>query len=156
MAGETVITVVGNLTDDPEVRSTAHGPVAHFTVASTPRVFNRETGGWQDADTLFLHCSAWRKLAEHAAASLRRGTRVIAQGRVRQRTYQTQEGERRTVIECEVDEIGPSLRYATAKVDKVSPQAGTRGARRKASPSADDPFAPDEGGGVFEEDGDPF
>jgi single-strand DNA-binding protein len=161
MIDATVITVVGNLTDDPELHLTANGPVTHFTVASTPRTFNRETGGWQDADTLFLRCSAWRKLAEHAAASLQRGTRVIARGRVRQRTYETKEGERRTMIECEVDEVGPSLRYATAKVSKVPYATAVGGARRDTSPSTGDPstgdpFAQDDGRRVFEESSDPF
>lgn len=121
MVGETVVTVVGNLTDDPETRITPSGDVVtHFTVASTPRTFDRQSNEWKDADTLFLRCSAWRQMAEHAAQSLARGTRVIVQGRLHQRAYETREGEKRTVIELEVAEIGPSLRYATATVNKTS------------------------------------
>ena len=128
MAGETVITVVGNLTDDPELRFTPSGAaVANFTVASTPRTFDRQTNEWKDGDALFLRCSIWRQAAENVAESLQRGTRVVVQGRLRQRSYETKEGEKRTVIELEVDEIGPSLRYATAKVNKTSRGAGGGG-----------------------------
>ena len=117
MAGETVITVIGNLTADPELRFTPSGAaVANFTIASTPRVFDKQTSEWQPGDALFIRCNAWRHLAEHAADSLKRGCRVIASGRLRQRSFETSNGERRTVIELEVDEIGPSLRFATAKV----------------------------------------
>ncbi|MFJ8939498.1 single-stranded DNA-binding protein [Streptomyces sp. NPDC102365] len=120
MAGETVITVVGNLTDDPELRFTPSGAaVANFTIASTPRTFDRQTNEWKDGDALFLRASIWRQAAEHVAESLTRGMRVVAQGRLRQRSYETQQGEKRTVVELEVDEIGPSLRYATAKVTKA-------------------------------------
>jgi single-strand DNA-binding protein len=120
MAGETVITVVGNLTDDPELRFTPSGAaVANFTIASTPRTFDRQTNEWKDGDALFLRASIWRQAAENVAESLTRGMRVVAQGRLRQRSYETQQGEKRTVVELEVDEIGPSLRYATAKVTKT-------------------------------------
>jgi single-strand DNA-binding protein len=128
MAGETVITVVGNLTDDPELRFTPSGAaVANFTVASTPRTFDRQSGEWKDGDALFLRCSIWRQAAENVAESLQRGMRVVVQGRLRQRSYETKEGEKRTVIELEVDEIGPSLRYATAKVTKTSRGSGQGG-----------------------------
>ena len=121
MAGETVITVVGNLTADPELRFTPSGAaVANFTVASTPRTFDRQSGEWKDGDPLFLRCNVWRQPAENVAESLTRGMRVIVQGRLRQRSFETREGEKRTVVELEVDEVGPSLRYATAKVNKVS------------------------------------
>lgn len=121
MAGETIITVVGNLTADPELKSTSNGTsVVNFTVASTPRAYDKNTGEWQDGESLFLRCHCWRNQAENAAASLVRGMRVIVQGRLRQRSYETQEGEKRTSVELEVDEIGPSLRYATARVDKAS------------------------------------
>src|SRR5438128_11579648 len=114
MAGETIITVVGNLTDDPELKFTPSGAaVANFTVASTPRTFDRQTNEWKDGDALFLRCSIWRQAAENVAESLQRGMRVVVQGRLRQRSFETKEGEKRTVVECEVDEIGPSLRYAT-------------------------------------------
>jgi single-strand DNA-binding protein len=128
MAGETTITVVGNLTSDPELRFTPAGAaVANFTVASTPRVYDRESGTWRDGDAMFLRCSLWRQYAENVAESLVRGTRVVVHGRLRQRSYDTKEGEKRTVTELEVDEIGPSLRYATAKVTKVSRATGTEG-----------------------------
>src|ERR687891_23639 len=121
MAGETVITVVGNLTDDPELRFTPSGAaVANFRVASTPRTFDRQTNEWKDGDPLFLSCSVWRQAAENVAESLSRGARVVVTGRLKQRSFETREGEKRTVVELEVDEIGPSLRYATAKVNKVS------------------------------------
>ncbi|WP_406729382.1 single-stranded DNA-binding protein [Streptomyces sp. GD-15H] len=127
MVGETVVTVVGNLTDDPEIRSIPSGDaVAHFTVASTPRTFDRQSNEWRDADTLFLRCSAWRQTAEHVAQCLTRGTRVIVQGRLHQRTYETREGEKRTVIELEALEIGPSLRYAAATVSRI-PRVGAPG-----------------------------
>ncbi|WP_410640288.1 single-stranded DNA-binding protein [Amycolatopsis sp. lyj-346] len=128
MAGETTVTVVGNLTSDPELRFTPAGSaVANFTVASTPRTFDRESGAWRDGDALFLRCSLWREYAENVAESLVRGARVVVHGRLRQRSYDTKEGEKRTVVELEVDEIGPSLRYATAKVTKVSRAAGGEG-----------------------------
>src|SRR6187455_2451481 len=123
MAGETIITVVGNLTDDPDLRFTPSGAaVANFRIASTPRYLDRQSGEWRDGDPLFLACNIWRDPAEHVAATLKRGTRVIVTGRLRQRSYETKEGEKRTVFELEADEIGPSLRYATAKVMKMTRQ----------------------------------
>ena len=128
MAGETTITVVGNLTDDPELRFTPSGAaVAKFRIASTPRTMDRQSGEWKDGEPLFLACNIWRDAAEHVAESLQRGARVIVQGRLRQRSYETREGEKRTVYELEVDEIGPSLRYATAKVQKMSRSGGGGG-----------------------------
>lgn len=121
MAGETTITLVGNLTADPELRFTPSGaPVANFTVASTPRTFDRATGEWKDGDAMFLNCSIWRQAAENVAESLTKGMRVVVQGRLKSRSYETREGERRTVFEVDVDEIGPSLRYATARVTRTS------------------------------------
>ena len=128
MAGDTVITVIGNLTDDPELRFTPSGAaVANFTVASTPRSFNRQTNAWEDGETLFLRCSIWRQAAENVAESLTRGTRVVVQGRLKSRSYETREGEKRTVTELEVDEIGPSLTWATAKVTRASRSGGSSG-----------------------------
>jgi single-strand DNA-binding protein len=128
MAGETTITVVGNLTDDPELRFTPSGAaVAKFRIASTPRTMDRQSGEWKDGEPLFLACNVWRDAAEHVAESLQRGARVIVQGRLRQRSYETREGEKRTVYELEVDEIGPSLRYATAKVQKMARSGGAGG-----------------------------
>lgn len=128
MAGETVITVVGNLTADPELRYTQNGlPVANFTIASTPR--SMKDGEWKDGDPLFLRASCWREFAEHVAGSLTKGMRVMAQGRLRQRSYQDREGNQRTAIELEVDEIGPSLRYATAQVTR----AASNGQQRPAA-----------------------
>ena len=125
MAGDTVITIVGNLVDDPELRFTPSGAaVAKFRVASTPRYMDRQTNEWKDGDSLFLTCNVWRQAAEHVAESLQRGMRVIVQGRLRQRSYETKEGEKRTVFEIEVDEVGPSLRNATAKVNKTTRSAG--------------------------------
>lgn len=121
MAGETVITVVGNLTADPELRYTQGGlPVANFTIASTPRNFDRQANEWKDGEALFLRASVWREFAEHVASSLSKGSRVIAQGRLKQRSYETKEGEKRTSIELEIEEIGPSLRYATAQLTRTS------------------------------------
>ena len=121
MAGETIITVVGNLTADPELRYTQNGlPVANFTIASTPRNFDRATSEWKDGEALFLRASVWREFAEHVAGSLTKGSRVVATGRLKQRSYETKEGEKRTSIELEVDEIGPSLRYATAQVTRAA------------------------------------
>jgi single-strand DNA-binding protein len=126
MAGETVITVVGNLTADPELRFTPNGDaVANFTIASTPRQFDKQTNEWKDGDALFLRCSVWREVAENVAESLTRGSRVVAQGRLKQRSYETKEGEKRTVVELDVDEVGPSLKYATVRVNKVA--KGSRG-----------------------------
>ncbi|XTZ13211.1 single-stranded DNA-binding protein [Micromonospora echinospora] len=128
MAGDTTITVIGNLTDDPELRFTPSGAaVAKFRVASTPRFLDKASGEWKDGEPLFLSCTVWRQVAEHVAESLQRGSRVIVSGRLRQRSYETREGEKRTVIELEVDEIGPSLRYATAKVQKMSRSGGGGG-----------------------------
>jgi single-strand DNA-binding protein len=128
MAGETVITIIGNLTNDPELRFTPSGAaVANFTVASTPRNFDRQSNEWKDGETLFMRCSVWRDAAENVAESLTRGTRVIVSGRLRSRTYDTKEGEKRTVVELEVDEVGPSLRYATTKVSKTSRGGGGGG-----------------------------
>ena len=128
MAGDTIITVIGNLTADPELRFTPSGAaVANFTVASTPRIFDRQTNEWKDGEALFLRCSIWREAAENVAESLTRGSRVIASGRLKQRSFETREGEKRTVVELEVDEIGPSLKYATAKVNKASRSGGGGG-----------------------------
>src|SRR4051794_41299021 len=128
MAGETVITVIGNLTADPELRFTPSGAaVANFTVASTPRTFDRQSQEWKDGEALFLRCNVWRQAAENVAESLTRGSRVIVSGRLKQRSFDTKEGEKRTVIELEVDEIGPSLRYATAKVTKANRGEGGGG-----------------------------
>lgn len=128
MAGETVITVVGNLTDDPELRFTPSGAaVANFTVASTPRTLNKQTNEWEDGEAMFLRCSIWRQAAENVAESLQKGARVIVQGRMRARTWETREGEKRTSFEIDVDEIGPSLRWATAKVVRAARSGGGGG-----------------------------
>ena len=128
MAGETIITLVGNLTADPELRFTPSGaPVANFTVASTPRTFDRQTGEWKDGDAMFINCAVWRQAAENVAESLTKGMRVIVQGRLKSRSYETREGERRTVFEVDVDEVGPSLRYATAKVTRTTGGGGGGG-----------------------------
>ena len=128
MAGDTTITVIGNLTDDPELRFTPSGAaVAKFRVASTPRFMDKTTNEWKDGEPLFLACTVWRQAAENVAESLQRGARVVVTGRLRQRSYETREGEKRTVIELEVDEIGPSLKYATAKVQKMSRTSGGAG-----------------------------
>lgn len=149
MAGETVITVVGNLTADPELRFTPSGaPVANFTIASTPRTFDRQSGEWKDGEALFMRCSIWRQAAESVADSLTKGTRVVATGRLKQRSFETKEGEKRTVVEMDVDEIGPSLRYATAKVTKASRGSGGGGGGYGGG-QAEDPWgsAPAAGGG---------
>ena len=153
MAGETVITVVGNLTADPEIRTLSNGgTVANFTIASTPRTWNRNTNQFEDGQALFMRCSAWRDMAEHCAQSLAKGMRVIAQGRLQQRSYQAQDGSNRTVIELQVDEIGPSLRYATAQVQKMQ-SGGYQGAngggyqqqpqqaQQQSQAPADDPWS---------------
>jgi single-strand DNA-binding protein len=128
MAGDTVITVIGNLTSDPELRFTPSGAaVANFTVASTPRTLDKASGEWKDGEALFLRCNIWRQAAENVAESLTRGARVVVQGRLKQRSFETKEGEKRTVVELEVEEIGPSLKYATAKVNKVSRGGGGGG-----------------------------
>ncbi|GAB88770.1 single-stranded DNA-binding protein [Gordonia rhizosphera] len=156
MAGDTVITVIGNLTADPELRFTPSGAaVANFTVASTPRTFDRQTNEWKDGEALFLRCNIWRDAAENVTESLTKGTRVIVSGRLKQRSYETREGEKRTVVELEVDEIGPSLRYATAKVNKAGRGgssggfSGGGGNRAAAAQVADDPWgsAPASGSG---------
>ncbi|MCU1414788.1 MAG: single-stranded DNA-binding protein [Microbacteriaceae bacterium] len=145
MAGETVITVVGNLTSDPELRYTQNGlAVANFTIASTPRTFDRASNDWKDGEALFLRASVWREFAEHVAGSLTKGSRVIVTGRLKQRSYETKEGEKRTSFEIEVDEIGPSLRYATAQVTRTSSSreggaGGGAGAGR--GQVADEPWA---------------
>lgn len=137
MSGETVVTVVGNLTADPELTFIASGAaVVNFTVASTPRNFDRKTGDWKDGETLFLRCTAWRQYAENVAESLTRGTRVLVQGRLVQRSFETQDGTKRTVIELQVDEVGPSLRYATAKVNKVSRSSEASTSVNGAGPGA--------------------
>lgn len=152
MAGETIITVVGNLTADPELRYTQNGlPVANFTIASTPRTFDKQTNDWKDGDPLFLRASVWRDYAEHVAGSLTKGARVIATGRLKQSSYETKEGERRTSIELEVDEIGPSLRYATAQVTRT--QGGSNIRSQQQSPPAQQWATP---GQVNEEIASPF
>ncbi|MFP7834454.1 single-stranded DNA-binding protein [Marisediminicola sp. LYQ134] len=145
MAGETVITVVGNLTSDPELRYTQNGlAVANFTIASTPRTFDRAANDWKDGEALFLRASVWREFAEHVAGSLTKGARVVATGRLKQRSYETKEGEKRTSIELEVDEIGPSLRYATAQVTRASSsrEGGGGGGGGNRGQVADEPWAP--------------
>ena len=143
MAGETVITVVGNLTADPELRYTQNGlAVANFTIASTPRTFDRQANEWKDGEAMFLNCSVWRQPAENVAETLSRGMRVIVQGRLKSRTYETKEGERRTVFEVEVEEVGPSLRYATAKVTKAQrSHVGGTSFAKPAGGAQDDPWA---------------
>jgi single-strand DNA-binding protein len=143
MAGDTVITVVGNLTADPELRFTPSGAaVASFTIASTPRMFDRTANEWKDGEALFLRCSIWRQAAENVAESLQRGTRVVAQGRLKQRSFETREGEKRTVVELEVDEIGPSLRYATAKINRTQrgSSGGGFGTSGGSSEGSEDPW----------------
>jgi single-strand DNA-binding protein len=145
MAGETPITVVGNLTADPELRFTPSGAaVANFTVASTPRTFDRQSNEWKDGEALFLNCSVWRQAAENAAESLTRGMRVIVSGRLKARSYETREGEKRTVFEIDVDEVGPSMKYATAKVTKTSRSGGGQG--YGSGGGGDDPWASNQGG----------
>jgi|SRR5680860_207928 len=142
MAGETVITVVGNLTGDPELRFTPSGAaVANFTVASTPRNFDKQTNEWRDGDTLFLNCSIWRQAAENVAESLQKGMRVVAQGRLKQRSYETREGEKRTVVELDVEEVGPSLKYATAKVQRIQRSGGGGGYSGGNTSGGADPWA---------------
>ena len=167
MAGETIITVVGNLVDDPELRFTPSGAaVANFRIASTPRTFDKQSNEWKDGDALFLSCSVWRQAAENVAESLQRGMRVVVQGRLKSRQYETREGEKRTVFEIEVEEVGPSLKYATAKVTRANRSGGggggfgggAGGAGGGAGNSAaggapaDDPWAtpaPQQGGGSY-------
>jgi single-strand DNA-binding protein len=155
-AGDIVITVVGNLTADPELRFTPSGAaVASFTVASTPRVLDKATNEWKDGDAVFMRCSVWRQAAENVAESLQKGMRVIVTGRLRQRSYETREGEKRTVMEMEVDEVGPALKYATAKVNKVQRGGGGFGGDSGGSSSggssggsSDDPWASGPSGGA--------
>jgi single-strand DNA-binding protein len=140
-AGDTTITIVGNLVDDPELRFTPTGQaVARFRIASTPRFLDKTTNEWKDGEGLFLTCNVWRQAAENVAESLQRGMRVIVQGRLRQRSYETKEGEKRTVYEVEVDEVGPSLKNATAKVNKTARQGGGGGGGFGGGP-ANDPWA---------------
>lgn len=155
MAGETVITVVGNLTADPELRFTQNGlPVVNFTIASTPRTL--KDGEWKDGDALFLRASCWREFAEHVAGSLTKGMRVIAQGRLRQRSYQDREGNQRTAIELEVDEIGPSLRYATAQVTRAASAKGQQSGESAPAAQQEQQWAtsepPAEGGWTYGDD----
>ncbi len=163
-AGDTQITIAGNLVDDPELRFTPAGqPVARFRVASTPRFRDNATGEWKDGDSLFLTCNVWRQAAENVAESLTRGMRVIVSGRLRQRSYETKEGEKRTVYEVEVDDVGPSLRNASAKVNKVARSGGNgggpggpAGAGRAAGGQGGtggdtDPWAADSGGNYSED-----
>lgn len=159
MVGETTLTIVGNLTADPELRTISTGAVVcSFTIASTPRAYNRQSGQWEDGQALFMRCSAWRDLADHCARSLAKGVRVIARGRLQQRSYQAQDGSNRTVVEMQVDEIGPSLRYATAQITRRSSGQGghggysggaTYGAQPPAQPQQppSDPFAGESGTG---------
>ena len=146
MAGETVITLIGNLVDDPELRFTPSGAaVANFRIASTPRTFDRQSNEWKDGEALFLSCSVWRQAAENVAESLQKGMRVVVQGNLRSRQYETREGEKRTVFEIQVDEVGPSLRYATAKVTRTqrsggSSYGGGQGGGQ-GGPSDNDPWA---------------
>ncbi|WP_219505251.1 single-stranded DNA-binding protein [Nonomuraea ceibae] len=162
-AGDTVITIVGNLVDDPELRFTPTGQaVARFRIASTPRFMDRQTNEWKDGESLFLTCNVWRQAAENAAESLQRGMRVIVQGRLKQRSYETKEGEKRTVYEVEVDEVGPSLRNATAKVTRTSRQGSGPGddvwtsasPQRPGASSTAEGSAP--GNGDFPEEEPPF
>ena len=148
MAGETVITVVGNLVDDPELRFTPSGAaVANFRIASTPRTFDKQSNEWKDGDALFLTCSVWRQAAENVAESLQRGMRVVVHGRLKSRQYETREGEQRTVVELEVDEVGPALAFATAKVTRASRSgggggySGGGGQSRPQSGGGNDPWA---------------
>ena len=148
MSGETVITVVGNLVDDPELRFTPSGAaVANFRIASTPRTFDKQSNEWKDGEALFLSCSVWRQAAENVAESLQKGMRVVVQGRLKQRQYETREGEKRTVIELDVEEVGPSLKYATAKVTRVTRGGGGGGFGAGGDdPWATQPAAPQGGG----------
>ncbi len=142
MAGETVITVIGHLTSDPELRFTPSGAaVANFTIASTPRAFDKQSNEWKDGDTLFLNCSIWRQAAENVAESLQKGMRVVVQGRLKQRSYETREGEKRTVFEIDVEEVGPSLKYATAKVTRTQRSGGGGGFSGGGQQGGDDPWS---------------
>lgn len=148
MAGETLITLIGNLTADPELRFTPSGhAVAKFTVASTPRTFDRQTSEWRDGDTMFLNCEVWRQYAENVTESLQKGMKVIVTGRLKSRSYETNSGEKRTVFEVEVDEVGPALRNATAKVTKVASSGGQGGGNWQASGSGNRSSSNEGGGG---------
>ena len=155
MSGDTQITIAGNLVDDPELRFTPAGqPVARFRIASTPRYRDNATGEWKDGDALFLTCNVWRQAAENVAESMTRGTRAIVTGRLRQRSYETKEGEKRTVYEIEADEVGVSLRNATAKASKVTRAGSGNGGRGQAEP---DPWASEgQGAGGYSDDPPPF
>lgn len=158
-AGDTTLTIIGNLTADPELRFIPSGAaVANFTVASTPRIYDRQTGEFKDGDALFLRCNIWREAAENVAETLTRGMRVIVSGRLKQRSFETREGEKRTVVELEVDEIGPSLRYATAKVNKISRSGGggfgggggqAAAAAAPSPPTGEDPWGSAPASGSF-------
>ena len=155
MANDTIITVIGNLTADPELRFTQNGvAVANFTIASTPRTFDRASNEWKDGEPLFLRASVWREFAEHVAGSLTKGARVIATGRLRQRSYETKEGEKRTSIELEVDEIGPSLRYATASITRAA--GGSGGGSSSSSSDWSQPTGGDQWGTPAVAAGDPW
>lgn len=157
MAGETTICVTGNVTSDPELRFTPSGAaVANFTVASTPRHFDKTANEWRDGDALFLRCSIWRQAAENVAESITKGMRVIVSGRLKQRSYETSDGEKRSVIELEVEEIGPSLKYATAKVNKVSRGAGSGTGGGYGSSGRDDPWGSSPGMGQHDDSEPPF
>ena len=153
-AGDVVVTIVGNLTADPELRFTPSGAaVANFRVASTPRVLDKATNEWKDGEPFFITCNVWRQYAENVAESLTKGSRVIVTGRLKQRSYETREGEKRTVLELEVDEVGPSLRYATAKVNRISRGGGggfgdSSAGGASSSSSTDDPWASGPSGGA--------
>ena len=148
MAGETNITVIGNLTADPELRFTQQGAaVASFTVASTPRTFDAQSGQWKDGEAMFLNCSVWRQAAENVAETLQKGMRVIVHGRLRSRSYEDREGARRTVFEIQVDEVGPSLKYASAKVTKTTSNSGATGGWQQGGANSQAPYTADSWGG---------
>jgi single-strand DNA-binding protein len=155
MAGDTTMTICGNLVDDPELRFTPAGqPVARFRIASTPRFLDKGTGEWKDGDSLFLTCNVWRQAAEHVAESLTRGMRVIVTGRLRQRSYETKQGEKRTVYEIEVDDVGPSLKSATCKVTRAQRSSGGNGGGQASGGRGGgeaDPWASDSPGGFSDE-----
>ena len=160
MAGETILTVIGNITDDPDLRFTPSGAaVANFTVASTPRIYDKQTNEWKDGDALFLRCSIWRQAAENVAESLQRGSRVVVSGRLKQRSYETREGEKRTVVELDVEEVGASLKYATAKITKTTRSGGGGGGGGGGDTSGqagNDPWASQPSGGQSSSGNDPW
>jgi len=160
MAGETILTVIGNITDDPDLRFTPSGAaVANFTVASTPRIYDKQTNEWKDGDALFLRCSIWRQAAENVAESLQRGSRVVVSGRLKQRSYETREGEKRTVVELDVEEIGASLKYATAKITKTTRSGGGGGGGGGGDTSGqagNDPWASQPSGSQSSSGNDPW